>query len=240
MPAPLIGITTNYVTVPNASAQIRLSETYIQSIQRAGGLPVLIPVGLSRAEWEDMATHLDGLLLTGGGDIETERFHGRPHPRVYEVDLQRDAMEIGLLEYAAGNKMPFLGICRGVQIINVALGGDLYTDIGDQLEGALRHDWYPDIPRDHLAHAVKVSPDSRLAQILGANEVKVNSLHHQGIDRVAPSLKATAYAPDGLVEAVELPQHPFGLGVQWHPECLPAALEMQALFRAFVSAAGRQ
>ena len=133
--------------------------------------------------------------------------------------------------------VPFLGICPGLQLINVGLGGTLYADIAAQRPGALRHDYYPDYPRDYLAHAVEIRTGSRLAGILGDARVEVNSLHHQGIDRLAPGLTSVASAPDEIVEAVELPEHRFGLAVQWHPEWLGEHAPMRALFQDFVRAA---
>jgi putative glutamine amidotransferase len=117
------------------------------------------------------------------------------------------------------------------------LGGTLYTHIGDQFPGALRHDWYPDIPRTYLAHPVRVEEGSRIGEIVGEPLLQVNSLHHQGIKYLSPGLRAVAFAPDGIVEAVELPEHPFGLAVQWHPEWLTDQDSMRRLFSAFVEAA---
>jgi putative glutamine amidotransferase len=124
--------------------------------------------------------------------------------------------------------------------VNVGLGGSLYVDIPSQYPNALRHQCSPDYPRDYLAHQVKVSEGSRLERILGENPVWVNSLHHQAVRQMAPGLQTAALSPDGLVEAVELPDHPFGLAVQWHPECLTAHPPMRALFAAFVRAAAKK
>ncbi len=198
---------------------------------------MIIPGGLSEQGLQALFARLDGLLLTGGSDIDPQRFNGRPHPRVYGVDKQRDELEIRLVQMAAENGKPFLGICRGIQVINVALGGSLYTDISSQLANSLRHDWYPNIVRDYLAHPVSIAAGSCLAQVLGGESFEVNSLHHQGLDRLAPGLQAVAYAPDQLIEGVELPGHPFGLGVQWHPEWLQEHAPQRQLFQALVRAA---
>jgi putative glutamine amidotransferase len=138
---------------------------------------------------------------------------------------------------AVERNLPFLGICRGCQVINVALGGTLFTDIEAQKPDALKHDWFPHHPRDHRPHALQVEPGSLLSGLLGADNPQVNSLHHQGIDLLAPALKASAHAPDSLVEALELPGHPFGLGVQWHPEWLPDDPTMRALFEGLIQSA---
>jgi putative glutamine amidotransferase len=232
----LIGLTTSRSKTSHGIPIISVNEAYVRSILRAGGLPVLVPVGLSPSQMEELSSHLQGIVFTGGGDIDPARFNGAPHPRVYDVDPERDALEFDLVHKAADEGLPFLGICRGAQVVNVALGGSLYTDIEDQRQDALKHDWFPGHPRDRRSHAVQVERASRLAGILGDLAPQVNSLHHQGIQAVAPALQPTAYAPDGLVEAVELPQHPFGLAVQWHPEWLPDDEAMQAIFRAFVAA----
>ena len=236
MTAPLIGLTTSRTRNLHGIPVISVTEAYVQSVLRAGGLPLLVPVGLSRSQLEELSSRLQGILFTGGGDIDPARFNGLPHPRVYDVDPERDALEFDLVHQAVAEGKPFFGICRGAQVVNVALGGSLYTDIEDQRQDALKHDWFSGHPRDLRSHTVQIERASRLAGILGSLAPGVNSLHHQGIQDVAPVLQPTAYAPDGLVEAVELPQHPFGLAVQWHPEWLPDDEAMQALFRAFVAA----
>lgn len=234
---PLIGVTSNQVPPrEDKTAQHSVADAYIQAVAQAGGIPVIIPAGISDGMLAALFDRLDGLLLTGGGDINPDRFGGLPHPRVYDIDELRDDLEIGLARMAAERGKPFLGICRGIQVINVALGGTLYTDIADQLSSALKHDCFPGYPRDHAAHTVAVDRDSLLSRVLGGESFAVNSLHHQGLDSIAASLKAIAWASDGLVEAVELPGHPFGIGVQWHPECLQAHASQRALFKAFVQA----
>lgn len=214
-----------------------VSEAYVEAVRAAGGLPVIVPQQVSEDHLADLFPRLDGVVFIGGGDIDPRRFQGQPHPRVYGIEPARDALEIRLVQMAAEQGKPFLGICRGLQVINVALGGTLFTDIADQLPGAQRHDWFPDIPRDYLAHSVQVAPGSRLQQILGGAEQPVNSLHHQGIQDPAPALTVSAYAPDGLAEAVELSGHPFGIGVQWHPEWLQAHEPQRRLFQALIEAA---
>jgi putative glutamine amidotransferase len=238
MQAPLIGITTFRNKKDGQAAQHSISEMYVQAVMRAGGVPVLIPVELKQPEIEVLSTRLDGLLLSGGGDILPEKYGGTMIGKVNYMDGDRDDLEIGLVKLAVENGLPFLGICRGIQVINVAFGGTLYEDIATQCEHPIRHAYYPDWPRDLRAHAVKAEPDSQLVQITGSAEFEVNSLHHQGLRDIAPDLRAVAWAPDNVVEVVELPGHPFGIGVQWHPECIPGAPESVALFDAFVKAAG--
>lgn len=237
MRPPLIGITTARREHPEVRTQIVVTEAYVQAVAAAGGCPVLIPLGLPLEILEGILDRLDALLFTGGGDIAPSLFKGEDDPAVGEVDPDRDRLELYLFGRAVQEEIPFLGICRGLQLVNVGMGGKLFTDIASQRPGSLRHDCYPDLPRDHLAHPVEVTPNSRLASILGKPAVEVNSLHHQAIGVLAAGLVATAHAPDGIIEAIELLDHPFGLAVQWHPEWLPRET-MGALFRGLIAAAG--
>jgi putative glutamine amidotransferase len=233
---PCIGITSSLTENQSGSPVSQVSQAYINAVQNAGGIPIIIPVGLDTASLTDLLPRLDGLLLSGGGDIEPKRFNGRPHPKVSSVSPERDHMEFSLLEKALAVGKPLLAICRGIQVLNVAFGGDLYTHIQDQLQPALKHDWYPKFPRNKLAHTVSLKCGSKLHEIFGDGEIQVNSLHHQGIAKVGKGLEATAFAPDGVVEGLEVQDADFALGVQWHPECLPNEKGMQALFQAFVAA----
>ena len=237
MSLPLIGLTTYRFKNQYGAAQLAINEAYTAALSSAGAIPVLIPLGLPDEALTALLERLDGVLFTGGGDVHPERYGSQPHPLVDGVDSDRDRVEIHLLEQTVNAGLPFLGICRGLQVINVALGGTLYEDILDQRPNALRHQWFPEMARDHLAHPVQIESDSRLAAILDHADVRVNSLHHQGILRLADGLKATAHAPDGVIEAFELKDHPFGLAVQWHPEALQAHAPMRQIFRQFVLAA---
>lgn len=241
MPAPMIGITTRAAPVPPSNLlSVMVQQAYTNAILQAGGVPVLIPSEVPQAGWNELYRHLGGILFTGGPDIATEIFNGVPHPAVYGVDEARDALELGLANLAAENGRPFLGICRGLQVVNVSLGGTLFTHLPDQHPSAVVHD-YPGedglTARTTLLHPVRIEEGSHIGQILGEPILKVNSLHHQGIKEVAPSLKAAAFAPDGIVEAVELPEHPFAIAVQWHPEWLTDQEPIRRLFKAFVDAA---
>jgi putative glutamine amidotransferase len=239
MTQPIIGITMFHGPGRNG-AVYTLGEKYVYAIRDAGGAPVLLPGGIDEAGLPDLISRLDGILFSGGGDIAVERFAGTSHPEIFDVDPERDRLEMSLLQLAVRERTPFLGICRGCQVVNVALGGTLYTHIPDQLPGAIKHRYDSATERSVLAHTVKIEPGSRVASVLGADEVRVNSLHHQGIDTLAPDLKAAGHSPDGLVEAAELPGHPFGLAVQWHPEWLTDQPEMRKLFATFVQAAGNR
>jgi putative glutamine amidotransferase len=240
MTAPLIGITTNHTNNPDSGYLNTISDAYVHSITAAGGIPVLLPASMPLAELGVLRQHLDGILLSGGADVSPTLFGGYPHPRVYGVDETRDALEIELVHLAVQTGWPLLAICRGIQVLNVALSGTLFTHIEDQLERPLLHDNGRSHPRDYLAHTVRITDESMLERIFKAKEVAVNSMHHQGIEHLAPCLQPTAFSSDGLIEAVELPEHRFVLGVQWHPECMPDSDSMQALFRTFVATAGIQ
>jgi putative glutamine amidotransferase len=233
---PIIGITTFQSTNANGHPTIMMMQSYVKAVMQAGGIPVLIPSLLSEDGWDTLYSHLDGILLSGGGDISLEHFRGEPHPRIDDVDPARDSIELKLVHAAASDGKPFLGICRGCQVVNVALGGTLYTHIPDQLPKALDHS-YPGNMRTVLVHEVKIEEGTHVAGIFGEPIIKVNSLHHQGLKDIAPSLRAAGHAPDGLVEAIELPDHPFGLAVQWHPEWLMDQEGTKNLFKAFVEAA---
>lgn len=239
MPSPLIGITTGSSPTNNGSSEHTLSDKYVQVILRAGGTPVIIPAGQDNGQLDELVNRLDGLMLPGGGDIAPALFNGRLHPTIYGIDENRDALEMKLVRLAAQQGLPFLGICRGAQVINVALGGSLYTDIEAQKPGAERHDYRFEFPRDKIAHVVKIRPGSLLSSLTGGTELSVNSLHHQAIDSMPAHLQPVAHSADGLVEAVELRNHVFGLGVQWHPEWLVESPGNLAIFRGFINAAGK-
>ena len=237
MTSPIIGITSYRQEDDRGLPVLSLGEAYVKAISQAGGLPVLIPLGIHQSEIKDLIPRLDGILLSGGGDVAPALFGAENHPKVISIDPDRDQVETQLIQMGIENGLPFLGICRGIQILNVALGGTLYTHIPDQLDGAVHHPYIPGKPRDYLAHDVRIEPNSFLSAILTQSLVMVNSMHHQGIARLASGLRPAAYAPDHLIEGVELENYRFGLGVQWHPECLTQYESMRALFRSFVEAA---
>jgi putative glutamine amidotransferase len=244
---PLIGIpaerfSSGYGSEPDQLVQGTLA-TYVDAVLGAGGLPVIIPLSVAAADLHALYTRLDGVLLTGGGDVDPDSFDEAPHPKLGAVDVDRDRLELALARLTVKGDKPVLGVCRGAQVMNVALGGTLFQDLPSQYGGPLVRHAHPvkDFPRQHLAHPVQVTEASLLARVLGAPTARVNSRHHQAIKDVAPGLTVVARAPDGVVEAVERAGHPFALGVQWHPENLQDSPEMKALFVKFVeaSAAGR-
>jgi len=238
-PLPIIGITPSRKIDPEGGNTIYAPETYIRAVAEAGGAPLMIPLGLSEAALSAVLTGLDGVLFSGGGDVHPDRYGGSMHPKVDYVDPDRDRVELFLFAETTRRRLPFLGICRGFQVINVALGGTLYEDILDQHPGGLDHRRQSPQSSAKLVHTVEVQPDSCLGAILEGGTVKVNSLHHQGVRVLAPGLQVSAAAPDGIIEAYELPGYPFGLAVQWHPEWLTDQPGMRRLFRAFNEAAGK-
>jgi putative glutamine amidotransferase len=240
---PLIGCSTYRRTLGDTQPidMYGLMATYTEAVRAAGGLPVLIPLGLADKEWLALMERLDGILLPGGGDIAPAIYAGdETDQTVRSIDPERDELELWLARHAAANDVPLLAICRGLQVVNVALGGTLWEDIYSGMPGAIVHDYNRRNERDYLAHEVQVEHGSRLAYVLETNgSIRVNSLHHQGIRQLAPGLMPVAWAPDGLVEAVEMRAHRFALAVQWHPEAmLERDARMHRLFRGLVAAAG--
>ena len=230
MSLPLIGLTT-YGRDDNN--RFSLPAPYVDAVRRAGGVPLLLPPGESHQD--ELFDMLDGLILTGGGDLDPALYGGAAHPTIYMVDPERDRSEIALVKQSLASGLPTFGICRGSQVINVALGGTLVAHLPDRVGEAVPHRLPP---REPTAHPVKVESESRLAEMLSRTEFDAPSWHHQAVLRLASGLRAVAAAPDGTIEAVEMPGHPWLIGVQWHPE-LAADKEPlhQKLFNELVGAA---
>lgn len=213
-----------------------ISQDYCKAVIQAGGIPVFLPP-VGDEMLPDLLESMDGIIFSGGVDISPQEYHELPHPLLGDLDLERDRFELALFKQVwEQTDMPVLGVCRGVQLMNVALGGTLWQDLPSQRPSHVHHS-----QRDHrykAVHPVKVDPDSRLGSLL-PKVIAVNSLHHQGIKDMAPSLKACAWSPDGLIEALESPDHPCRLAVQWHPENLAMASypEFLALFKYLVESA---
>ena len=217
MSKPLIGITTRNGKDADNHPITAVQHSYIRAIVQAGGLPLPIPSLLIEEDFLDIYSRLDGILFTGGGDVSLDYFDGSDHPRIGEVDKMRDLTEITLLRTAVDDGKPMLGICRGAQVMNVALGGTLYTHIPDQVKNALDHS-YPGDLRTVLVHPVNVDESAKSAEIFGETLLHVNSLHHQGLKDIAPRLKVVGYAPDGIPEVIEMEDHPYAIAVQWHKD----------------------
>lgn len=234
--APLIGVSTS-ITVAKHPERAYVNSAYLHAVQQAGGVPVALPPQLSSASMRQLAGDLQGLLLTGGGDMDPALFGETPHATLYDVAPARDTLETSVLHVALDRGLPVLAVCRGLQVLNVALGGSLHQDVGTDPGTQLAHSQKE--PRDQPTHKVKLTPGCRLAATLGADELEVNSMHHQAIKRLGRGLTAVAWAPDQIVEGAEIgdPSR-FVLGVQWHPEELVGHSEpARRLFAALVAAA---
>ena len=212
-------------------------QTYVDAVVRAGGVPLLIPLVADEEVLRALYDRIDGLLLAGGRDVAPSFYGENEHEHLGEVDELRDEVELPLTRWAAEDGKPILGICRGIQVMNVALGGTLYQDINSQIENASNHsisyakeDW------TYFAHDLRVDPDSKLAQMLGVTAFATNSLHHQSVKDIAPGLRAVAWSPDGVIEGLEGTNGHFIVGVQCHPEALQAQADTrwQGMFRSFV------
>lgn len=220
-----------------------MNSRYSLAAASMGAVPVMLPLFHEDPETlRALYDRLDGVLLAGGVDVDPAAFGEAPHPRLGRTDPARDAVELRLATWAVEDRKPLLGLCRGLQVLNVALGGSLWQDIEAQVDGAIKHDYLPTAgyARDYLAHPALLAGDSRLAAAFGAPSIRVNSMHHQAIKVLAPALHPTARAPDGLIEGVESGTEHFLVGVQWHPEIFePTDPGTQRLFRSFVEAARR-
>jgi putative glutamine amidotransferase len=230
MSGPVIGITTYG---RGESNRYSLPAEYTDAVRRAGGVPVLVPPGGGEpSDWLDL---LDALILSGGGDIDPARYGGGLHETLYNIDHERDAGEFALLAATLDRRMPVFAICRGMQILNVHLGGSLHEHLPDAYGETVQH---RAPPREPIPHALRILPDTFLGDLLKQEEIEAASWHHQGIKTLGRGLKPVGYAPDGLVEACELRGYPWLVAVQWHPE-LTAATDptQQGLFDALVKAA---
>lgn len=235
---PLIGVSTS-ITVGKHPERAYVNSAYLHAIQQAGGVPVPLPPQLSAAALERLAGELSGLLLTGGGDVDPARYGEAPHSTLYEVAPARDMLETSAIHIALERRLPVLAVCRGIQVLNVALGGTLFQDVGTEPGTQLQHSQTE--PRDQPTHKVKIAPRSRLAQIMGTDEIEVNSMHHQAVKALGRNLTAVAWAPDQIIEGVEdADPSRFVFGVEWHPEELVGHSEpARRLFAALVNAARR-
>lgn len=208
--------------------------TYVEAITAAGGIPLLIPVPLAIEDSLELYRGANGLLLAGGEDIDPKEYGETKRLQCRAVSPERDSVELALTRRCLADRKPLLGICRGLQVLNVALGGTLYQDIAADYSTAIKHD--SDRWRD-LSHPISIEPKSRLASLFGTSEaVSVNSLHHQAIRDLAPGLTISARSPDGVIEAVEGQGSGYALGVQCHPETLWDRVDTrwEYLFRTFV------
>jgi len=229
---PIIGIGSDILQSKGERERAFAYVTYVESLKRAGAVPVLIPPQPENAE--AMAEGLDGIVLAGGEDCDPALYGEARHPSVEPMDPRRQQNDLALARIARRRGIPTLGICLGVQMMNVAAGGTLIQDIDSELRTDIEHA-SESSNRNH--HEVLVESGTRLAGIAGKQELTVNSSHHQAIRHLGEGLRVTAQAPDGIIEGLEDPAHPFYVGVQWHPEDMPGEASATALFGAFVDAA---
>jgi putative glutamine amidotransferase len=240
--AAIIGITTHgrvekTLRCDHYDEYFTTPAQYVDAVRRAGGIPVLLPPGGEDQDWGPVLDMLSGLIVTGGADVDPARYGGDgDHPALWPLDLERERAEFALLpQVLARPELPSLWICRGMQVLNVSAGGTLYEHIPDVRDAFIHQDarglW--------VLQAVDVCQESRIAGIMGSRQISPTSGHHQGLRDIGAGLRVAALAPDGIVEAIEHTEHPFCIGVQWHPEVTAAGdPQQQALFDALVAAAG--
>lgn len=232
---PLIGIPTRTLQ-PEEIAFHAIATTYTRAVEMAGGAPVLIPLRLGEETLRAIFSRLDGLLLAGGVDVHPKEFGEEVQSYCGEIHPERDVVELQLVRWALASETPILGICRGIQLLNVAAGGSLYQDIPAQVPGTLHHSHRKGDPYDRRVHSIRIDPQSILARAFDRPEVEVNSLHHQSLKQIAPGFRLVAQAPDGIVEGIEAEGRHFVLGVQFHPEWMVEDPQMVRIFQEFVRA----
>lgn len=226
---PLIGIS---IYSPMETGKFYLPGLYVEAIRQSGGVPLLLPP--VQTDLSAMLEPLAGLVLIGGGDIDPCRYNGAEHPAIYNVDPERDQFEFTLCELALSRQLPILGICRGLEVMAVISGGDMVPHIPEEFGNDVIHRAAEPPP---ARHSVQVLPGTHLAQITKVTEMDVVSFHHQAVRTVPPGWRINAIAPDGVIEGLEHEQHPFAIGVQWHPELSLEDPPHQRLIRALIEAA---
>jgi putative glutamine amidotransferase len=235
---PYVGLTMS-VTDGASGERVSLNSAYAEAVQWAGGVPVLLPATLDARRQDELMDNLQGLVLTGGGDIDPSLYGEPAHPETKGISARRDNFEREIIRRALERRMPILAICRGMQMLNVALGGTLYQHVPQAFGDTVQHDQVAaGLPRHELVHPVEVRAGTLLGNIVGSGAVGVNSMHHQGVRSLGMHLVPVARAADGLIEAVEAPAlGPFVMGVQWHPEELIADSQAaRRLFDSFLAA----
>lgn len=240
--APIIGITTGgrrekTIHSIHYEEHYHVPSLYVDAVRRAGGVPVMLPPG--EPNWQDWLTAVDGVIISGGADVNPAAYAGNTgHAQLTAIDPERDSSEMALARYVVEQKWkPVLCVCRGVQLLNVTLGGTLYEHIPDVRE----RDLHRNEQGSWTVHPVGVEADSLLATVMGSTAVETYSGHHQAVRDVAPGVRVVATAPDGIVEALEIPAHPWLLAVQWHPEVSAASdPTQQRIFDALVQVAANR
>jgi len=242
---PLIGVTTSELRPGELAtlrrhgepphAEMALGIPYVRALEAAGGVPVVMPP-LALAGIPALLARLDGLLLSGGPDLSPSAYDQLPHSQLGSTEPRLDAFEYAIVREALSLGLPVLGICRGAQAMNVACGGTLHQHLPEVVGEAIAHRQCE--VGGCPTHVVEVLAGSRLADVVGSGQLRVNSFHHQAVDRLGSGLRASARAPDGTIEAIEDPAQQFVVGVQWHAEALVEDRVHRALFEQLVAAAG--
>lgn len=243
MNRPIIGVVASRF-LRNDHQTAGLAETYLKAITAAGGIPLLMHQTDDDDVLEWHYRQCNGLLLAGGGDVEAHHFGEDPHPNIGTLEPLRDAVELSLIRRAAADSLPTLGICRGAQVLNIALGGDIWQDVPSQYPSEVDHYASERLPvgEKHYGHPLLLTEGSWLAAQLGTTSLPVNTYHHQAIRQVAPGFVATAHAPDGIVEAIERTDGGLMVGIQCHPEQMqqPGEGNWPQVFAAFVAACAQR
>lgn len=245
MDKPLIGVTAGEVfnrDRPWSPVTYGQTHTYTDAIIHAGGIPVIIPLTFDKSVLKSICEKLDGLLLSGGNDIHPQVYGQKPYDMLVDLSDLRDSTDTYVLEQALKRDLPILAICRGMQMLNVYYGGDLYQDIPTDLPDATDHESSTKAENTkHEAHNIAISPDSKLCAILRTTSITTNSHHHQAVKNLGKNLKVTAVAPDGIIEGLETDDNRFIVAVQSHPESLiHTQPEWQQLFKAFIDKSARK
>ncbi len=230
MNPPVIGLTLSDKSIPQFN-----TNSYVKAILTAGGIPKLIPNLSTDADLNEFQRICDGFLVSGGGDIDPRLYGQQCHPTTLNINPKRDRVELRLVKIALDSDLPILGICRGHQVMNVALGGTLFQDIPTMCSSKIQHQ----LENVYPAHTINVEASTKLHQILDLDSIQVNSRHHQAIKDMPSELRVTARSSDGLIESIEHPERRFFIGVQWHPENLQDYDEHRRIFESFIAAAGK-
>ena len=234
---PVIGLPTLAIPPGPKPARFGINQSYVRALTAAGCAPVLIPPIDEQDRLRSIYERLDGIVFPGGADVAPEAYGEQAIQNLNIIEPERDRTELTLARWAFDDDLPTLGICRGQQLLNVALGGSLYQDLHHQGATTVEHSDADGRARTALMHTVRLDPDSRLAQLIDETSIDVNSLHHQAVKSVAPRLRATGKSDDGIIEAIESPERRFWIAVQWHPEEIDDLAWVQRLFQGFARAA---
>jgi len=234
---PIVGLPTLAIPPGPKPPRFGINQSYVRALAAAGCAPVLIPILDDEDRLRAIYDRLDGIVFPGGADVAPQEYGEAPIDNVNIIEAPRDRTELTLARWAFADDLPTLGICRGQQLLNVALGGTLYQDLRHQQVTTVEHSDVDGRARNALLHRVRLDPGSRLAQLIDETSIEVNSLHHQAVKSVAPQLKVTGTSDDGVIESLESDDRRFLIAVQWHPEEIDDLPWVQRLFAGFASAA---